>query len=70
MDNWLKFWKESIVIKGTVSRWPSVTNRTSHWSLLALLLFIIYANNMDLIIVSNFSKLSDDTKLSANVALG
>ena len=56
------------MVNGQTSDWASVTSGVHRGSVLDLLLFIIYINDIDEGIVSRISKFADDTKLGMNVS--
>lgn len=55
------------MIKGYMSRWRPVTSVAPQGSILGLEFFSIFINDIDSVIKCNFSKLTDDTKMSIEV---
>ena len=61
--NWLADHSQWVCINQTYSNWEPVTSGVPQGSVLGQLLFLIYINDLDINIVSKFSKFADDTKL-------
>lgn len=55
------------MIKGYMSRWRPVTSVAPQGFILGLEFFSIFINDIDSVIKCNFSKLTDDTKMSIEV---
>ncbi len=55
--------KQRVVINDTVSDWAPVTSGVPQGSVLGLVLFIIYINDINVGINKFISKLADDTKI-------
>ena len=61
--NWLAGRRQRVCINQSYSNWAPVTSGVPQGSVLGLLLFLIYINDIDTNIVSQKSKFPDDTKL-------
>ena len=66
IEDWLSDRKQRVVINGTSSGWRDVTSGVPQGSVLGPLLFIIYINDLDLVLVSKISKFADDTRMGIN----
>ena len=55
--------KQKVLIRGETSKWSELTSGVPQGSVLGLLLFLIYINDLDSGIVSKVVKFADDTKI-------
>ena len=63
LPNWLAGRRQRVCINQSQSNWAPVTSSVPQGSVLGLILFLIYINDLDTNIVSKISKFVDDTKL-------
>ena len=67
IEQWLTDRRHHVVVDGEVSNWRSVLSGVPQGSVLGLLLFLIYINDLDDNITSNVLKFADDTKVFRRV---
>jgi len=58
----------SLITVRNVSAWLYVISGVPHWSILGTLLFLIFTNDTDKVIVNKLLKFADDTKLVGTVS--
>ena len=67
IEQWLTDRRQRIVVDGEVSNWKSVLSRVPQGSVLRLLLFLIYINDLDDNKTSKVLKFVDDTEVFRRV---
>ena len=63
IEKWLIDRRQRVVVDGEVSNWKSVLSGVPLGSVLGLILFLIYINDLDDDITRKVLKFADDTKL-------
>ena len=64
---WLEGRKQQVVLNGSASHWTEVYSGVPQGSVLGPVLFIIYINDIDEVILSSLFKFADDAKLLGKV---
>ena len=67
IEQWLTDRRQRVVVDGEVSNWKSVLSGVPQGSVLGLILFLIYINDLDDSITTKVLKFADDTKLFRKV---
>ena len=63
IDDWLKGRKQRVTLNGRESDWIDVLSGVLQGSVLVLVLFVIYINDIDSYVSSKILKFADDTKI-------
>ncbi len=67
IENWLSDRKQSVVINGIATDWARVTSDVPQGSVLGPVLFMIYINDIDVVLNNFIGKFADDTKIGNSV---
>src|SRR6218665_1209771 len=67
IENWLKYRRQRVGIRGAFSEWIEVISGVPQGSVSLPPLFYIFINDIDTGVLSKISKFADDTKLCKDV---
>ena len=67
IEQWLKDRRQRVVVDGEVSSWKPVLSGVPQGSVLGLILFLMYINDLEEGVTGNILKFADDTKLFRKV---
>ena len=67
IEQWLTDRRQRVVVDGEISNWKSVLSGVPQGSVLGLLIFLIYINDLDDNITTNTLNFADDTKVLRRV---
>ena len=63
LESWLNGREQRVCIDGTSSDWLRVLSGVPQGSVLGPILFLVYINDIDLVVENDILKFADDTKL-------